>query len=67
MKSPCFGCKIRVVGCHSNCADYVVFKNLLEVERKAMNRQRLIDQYESGIQTKCASYGKYISTQITRK
>jgi len=36
-KSPCYNCKKRVVGCHSNCSDYQ--------EWKKQNDKRKRDKY----------------------
>lgn len=43
MKSPCFRCTNRQLGCHSKCEQY---KNFKEIFRK-MTKEREIDRYIS--------------------
>ena len=33
VKSPCFGCELRFVGCHDNCSMYIAYRN--EVDRQS--------------------------------
>ena len=35
MKSPCKGCKYRVLGCHSTCAAYIKYSCSRKAERES--------------------------------
>lgn len=34
MRSPCFGCKDRYMGCHSKCDRYAAYRAALEEEKQ---------------------------------
>lgn len=38
MKTPCFNCKCRSIGCHTNCPGYAAYKQQLE-KRKESDRE----------------------------
>lgn len=47
METPCMGCKIRFLGCHSTCNAYLSYKMKLEDIKKAKERDREPDIYIS--------------------
>lgn len=46
IKSPCFGCKNRTIGCHSNCEKYIKFSKILDDIRKKKKLQSISDGYD---------------------
>lgn len=45
--SPCKDCEKRVLGCHSNCAEYVEFKNKRKDEADAKSKYYEVKRYNA--------------------
>lgn len=50
--SPCKECIKREVGCHSQCADYLEYKNTLEDIRKTEREESLFRSYHINVVSK---------------
>lgn len=41
--SPCLGCQKKFIGCHSNCLEYIDFRQKLDVDNDERKRRKKLD------------------------